>query len=308
MTVVGAVDGQGMVQSPGSSSSAKEKKSSSSDKKTASKPSTSSEKPVKLPTTHRSSADARIDELDQKWSVKFNRLEAILLAKTMDKEPTFCTVKGTPTATAPAGIAKSTEPFIRPAADQTSDLAGGHYSPHSQATDKSRSSSSDSKHPSSDLHGVSQTAPRAQSTSKSHREKSTTDQRSYLPGTDPPSSQQVTSRSSPTPAGLQSPPAMDTDSDSDFSDQPPVDIFVEEGELSDQDPDATPTDPDQTLSEDQNYRETMRGIRSYMGWSHIPDMDATATASDDNPFAGPQSQPAGKVQLKCQPMSGCARR
>ena len=204
----------------------------------------------------------------------------------------------TPTATAPAGIAKSTEPFIRSATAQTSDLAGGRYSPHSQATDKSRSSSSDSKHPSSDLHGVSQTVPRAQSTSKSHREKLTTDRLSDLPGTDPPSSQQVTSRSSPTPAGLQSPPAMDTDSDSDFSDQPPVDIFVEEGELSDQDPDATSTDPDQTLSEDQNYREIMRGIRSYMGWSHIPDMDTTATASDDNPFAGPQSQPAGKVSVK----------
>ena len=86
MTVVGAVDGQGMVQSPGSSSSAKKKKSSSSDKKTASKSSTSSEKPAKSPTTHRSSADARIDELDQKWSDRFNRLEAILLAKTMEKK------------------------------------------------------------------------------------------------------------------------------------------------------------------------------------------------------------------------------
>ena len=44
---------------------------------------------------------------------------------------------------------------------------------------------------------------------------------------------------------------MDTDPDSDFSDRPPVDIFVEEGELSDQDPDVTATEPDQTLSEEQ---------------------------------------------------------
>ena len=36
----------------------------------------------------------------------------------------------------------------------------------------------------------------------------------------------------------------------EFSNRPPVDIFVEEGELSDQDPDATVVDPDQTLSED----------------------------------------------------------
>ena len=109
---------------------------------------------------------------------------------------------------------------------------------------------------------------------------------------------QVPSRSSSAPAGRQSPVSMDTDSDFDFSDRPPVDIFVEEGELSDQDPDAAATDPDQTLSEDQNYRETMRGIRSFMGWTHIPDMDSAAATSDDNPFAGPKSQPTAKVSVK----------
>ena len=68
---------------------------------------------------------------------------------------------------------------------------------------------------------------------------------------------------------------MDTDSDSDFSGRPPVDIFVEEDELSDQDPDAA-TDTDQTLSEDQTHRGTLRGIRSYMGWTQIPDIESTA--------------------------------
>ena len=28
---------------------------------------------------------------------------------------------------------------------------------------------------------------------------------------------------------------------------------------------------DQDLSEDANYRETIRGVRSFMGWHHIPD-------------------------------------
>ena len=73
---------------------------------------------------------------------------------------------------------------------------------------------------------------------------------------------------------------------------------MEEGELSDQDPDAPATDPDQTLSEEQNYRETMRGIRSFMGWTHIPDMDSAAATSDDNPFAGPKAQLMGKVSVK----------
>ena len=90
---------------------------------------------------------------------------------------------------------------------------------------------------------------------------------------------------------------MDTDSDTDLSDRPPVDIFVEEGELSDQDPDVTAADPDQTLTEEQNYRETLRGIHSFMGWLHIPDMDTAASTSDDNPFAGPKAQLTGKVSV-----------
>ena len=90
---------------------------------------------------------------------------------------------------------------------------------------------------------------------------------------------------------------MDTDSDSDLSDRPPIVIFVEEDELSDQDPDMA-TDPDQTLSEDQTYRETLRGIRSYMRWTYIPDMESTTSTGDDNPFAGPKSQPPGKVSVR----------
>ena len=42
----------------------------------------------------------------------------------------------------------------------------------------------------------------------------------------------------------------------------------------------------------------MRGIRSFMGWTHIPDMDSAAATSDDNPFAGPKTQATGKVSVK----------
>ena len=41
----------------------------------------------------------------------------------------------------------------------------------------------------------------------------------------------------------------------------------------------------------------MRGIRSYMGWTHIPDVDSGAKTSDDNPFAGPKLQAPGKVSV-----------
>ena len=81
------------------------------------------------------------------------------------------------------------------------------------------------------------------------------------------------------------------------SDRPSVDIFVVEGELSDVQ-DVTFTDPDQSLSEEQTYRETMSEIRSYMGWTHIPDMDTNSSNSDDNPFAGPKMQTPGKVSVQ----------
>ena len=89
---------------------------------------------------------------------------------------------------------------------------------------------------------------------------------------------------------------MDTNFDGDMLDMA-WDIFVEEGELSEQDQDVTATVPDQTLSEEKTYKETMRGIRCYMGWSHIPDMDTSTSTSDYNPFAGLKLQPAGKVSV-----------
>ena len=69
VTVVGAVDGQGILQSPGSSSG-KKKKSNPSEKVKAHSSKdlkTGTDKPSKSPSAkpHRSSADSRIDELDQ---------------------------------------------------------------------------------------------------------------------------------------------------------------------------------------------------------------------------------------------------
>ena len=58
------------------------------------------------------------------------------------------------------------------------------------------------------------------------------------------------------------------------------------------------TDPDQSLSEEQSYRKAMRGIRSYMGWTHIPDIGSNAGTLDDNPFAGPKLQTPGKVSVQ----------
>ena len=61
--------------------------------------------------------------------------------------------------------------------------------------------------------------------------------------------------------------------------------------------DATVTDPDHSPSEEQSYRETMRGTRSFMGWTHITHMDTTTGSSEDNPFAGPKLQTPGKISV-----------
>ena len=55
---------------------------------------------------------------------------------------------------------------------------------------------------------------------------------------------------------------MESDAESNLSDIPPLELFVEEGELSD---DQELAEQDTPTSEDQTYRETMRGIRSFMG-------------------------------------------
>ena len=71
--------------------------------------------------------------------------------------------------------------------------------------------------------------------------------------------------------------------------------------------DASVTDPDQSLSEEQSYRETMRGIRSFMGWTHIPDMDTTAGSSDETPLLDLDCNPQARFLLSYLQTSGSAK-
>ena len=61
---------------------------------------------------------------------------------------------------------------------------------------------------------------------------------------------------------------------------------MEEGEVSepelDDQPDSDTGDRDKVLSEDQNYRVTVRGVRAFMGWTHIPDLEYLPTSRTDN--------------------------
>ena len=60
-----------------------------------------------------SSTDSKISQLDEKWSERFSRLEALLLSKSF--QPTFSSeVRVTPTHSPPTDIAKDSEPFFQP--------------------------------------------------------------------------------------------------------------------------------------------------------------------------------------------------
>ena len=91
-------------------------------------------------------------------------------------------------------------------------------------------------------------------------------------------------------------------SDEDQLSDHPSPSLDEEGELSDiqsTGPDQEELlDVDQELSADQTYRETLCGVRSFMGWNQVPEFDSSSSAQDDNPFAGTKSQQLGKVSVK----------
>ena len=228
----------------------------------------SSNRPASTSTTdHKSttsSADAKISDLDRKWSDRFNRLEALLMAKTLEKpqDPVFSTVKVTPAHAPPANVVQP-DPFLKPVSEPSQVTDPAVDSP---ATDSSQS----------------RAAARASSSTQPAPATRETVQRQLTSAID-------TSRKD-------SPSSSGSDTDSLSSDRPPLDIFPEEGELSD-DQEANLSDHEQSLSEEQSYRETMRGIRSYMNWDHIPDIDSGATTSEDNPFAGPKVHTPGKVSV-----------
>ena len=64
------------------------------------------------------------------------------------------------------------------------------------------------------------------------------------------------------------------------------------------DRDVTRDEADQEPTEEANYRETMRCVRSFMNWHKIPEFETVSSAADDNPFACARVQPTDKVSVK----------
>ena len=84
----------------------------------------------------------------------------------------------------------------------------------------------------------------------------------------------------------------------------------EEGELSEVEdqPEFDTGDSDRAISEDQNYRKTVSGVRAFMGWTHIPDLEYSPASSTDNPWVGHRSQPVGKVLVLLPPEDWLCRK
>ena len=320
VSVIGTVDSQGTVKSPAPAPPLEKKPKKDSKKDTKKVKSPSSKATSSQPT-----ADEKFTELDNKWSERFSRLEALILAKSF--EPAFSAdIKVAPTHSPPQ-TQNVTEPFIRPT---TSLLPGSgssaeKHQPTSKAVTSSQTSSSQftgtgfsatkhqpasqtkSSRPTSSVkftgQGSSATLHQPSSKTKTHRPAA------GIVGTDPqdlnrPSATDRSLSSEPTDTGsptLHRPrkdsiSSLSSAADS-LSDQPPLELYTEEGELSD-DQDQSVTEPDQPVSEEQNYRDTMQGIRSFMGWSDIPELESTTSTADDNPFAGPKTVAPGKVSVR----------
>ena len=208
----------------------------------------------------RPSADD-LKQLDDKWAERFSRLEAMLLAKTF-------TVLVEPVVKPAADVTTSQKPFFDPGAT-TSSLARETTGPCLD-----------------------------QATGEAVGEMQTATQPLESPGagtaTQPVQAPGLVPDVQPTGEG-----DLSGASDSE-ADQLSFTGSLDDEIHRDRSPDrGVPRDKaDQEPTEEANYRETMRGVRSFMNWHKIPEFETMSSAADDNPFAGARVQPTGKVSVK----------
>ena len=85
--------------------------------------------------------------------------------------------------------------------------------------------------------------------------------------------------------------------ESDRDDKPLFGVAIpvsrEEGELSE-------SEEKREISEDMNYRETVRSVYAFMGWNFIPDfeLDNRGTESSNNPWKGKNHKKTGKMSVE----------
>ena len=218
-----------------------------------------------------------IKDLDEKWSECFVRLEAMLVSKTF-------TVPVNPVQNPPS-VVTSDQPFFDPGTSTTGlssgVTVGGTGSSLDQTTGEAgvmreavnKSATRTVEGPGTDVKQQNATQPVEAPSA------GTVTQPVEAPGAGP--------KVLPTGTGSAALHAEFTGSDSEeeFQSEPgsPIDGNVRDGS-----PDLTrDKSADQELSEESTYRETIRGVRSFMGcrWHQIPEFDIVSS-TDDNPFDG----------------------
>ena len=234
-----------------------------------------------------------LKSLDDKWSERFSRLEAMLINQSF-------AVPVRPVNS--ASVVPREHPFFDPGAstsvmfsEGTSDVATQLTAtqpplgvPGTQAVKEVTKSAT---HPVQGP-GTSETVatqpllvPGA----------GTATQPPQAPGAGPevlPSGYETTLSNQSPPIGQNSEVARESDSEAEVDAEPASPASVHyQGDVPE-------SNTDQDLSEDANYRETLRGVRSFMGWHQIPDYDSSAASMDDNPFAGSRVKTTGKVSVK----------
>ena len=228
-----------------------------------------------------------LQELDEKWATRMARLEALITlghrSSPSAQNPTFSPVKVPVSHAAPAGALSQTPFFVSTSA--SSGPAGPAVGP-----DEPRDqdfSFADRQSPLQNLY------PEAEPMFKHPAPVATVSSAAAMSASSQSAFQQPSSGSGPVT----------------FRDVNPQETF-EEGELSDaeESPDLETSDPDRVLSEDQNYRETVRGVRAFMGWTHIPDLEFSPQSRTDNPWAGHRSQPVGKISVDLPPEDWLCRK
>ena len=234
-----------------------------------------------------------LKSLDDKWSERFSRLEAMLINQS------FAVLVRPVTS---ASVVPREHPFFDPGASTSVMSSEGTGDVATQltatqpplgvpGTEAERDGVESATHPvqgpgtSTVLATQPLVVPGA----------GTATQPSQAPGAGPeilPAGVETTLHSQSPPIGQESDVARQFDSEAELDGEPssPASIHCQ-GDLPD-------TATDQDLSEDANYRETIRGVRSFMKWHHIPDYDNSAASMDDNPFAGSRVKTTGKVSVK----------
>ena len=278
VSVLGKVEGEKAVVQPESTPAGKKKKKRSN----SPKPSPRSSKKKPSTSSRRSSED--LNNLDDKWAERFARLEAMLLSKSF-RVPVEPVVK-------PAEVITSQKPFFDPGASTSNLTEAAEPSGPSlvQATGDA----------------VVQTRGDEMQTATQPFEApgaGTATQPVQAPGAGPGvllsgNGDDALSVDQTLTSGRVDQSTSGSESEDDQHSEAGSQL---EGNFRDGSPDRDFTgneSADQELSEEASYRETIRGVRSFMGWHKVPEFESVSS-SDDNPFAGSHGQPTWKEYRDC---------